>query len=68
MTDIHHKKEEQNENTVNTIMAGIAGAVAGGIAVAAAVVMSDKNNQKKVTDALVGAKEKVTKRIDTITS
>lgn len=66
MTDIHQKKELKNENNVSPVVAGIAGAVAGGIAVAAAMVMSDKKNQKKVSDAFVGAKEKVTGYMDTI--
>ncbi len=62
MTDSREKKKA---NTVNPIVAGIAGVVAGGVAVAAALVMSDKKNQKKVKDALVDAKEKVTDYIDT---
>jgi hypothetical protein len=66
MTDVHKKKETKSANTVNPLVAGIAGAVAGGMAVAAAVVMSDKKNQEKVKDAFIGAKEKVTGYIDTI--
>ena len=67
MTDIHQKKEIKVEsNAVSPVVAGIAGAVAGGIAVAAAMVMSDKKNQKKVSDAIVGAKEKVTDYMDSI--
>ena len=68
MTDTHQKKEIKKSNTINTVVAGIAGAVAGGMAVAAAVVMSDKKNQKKVKDAWVGAKEKVGEYMDTIKS
>lgn len=68
MTDVHQKKVVKNANTVNPIVAGIAGVIAGGAAVAAAVVMSDKKNQKKVKDAWVGAKEKVTEYMDTIKS
>ncbi len=68
MTDVQKKKEVKSTNTVNPIVAGIAGVVAGGVAVAAALVMSDKKNQKKVKDALEGAKEKVTEYIDTIKS
>lgn len=49
-------------------MAGIAGAVAGGMAVAAAVVMSDKKNQKKVKDAFTDAKNKATDYVDAIKS
>ena len=68
MTDSHQKKEIKNANTVNAIVAGVAGVVAGGVAVATALVMSDKKNQKKVKDALVDAKEKFTDYIDTIKS
>lgn len=68
MAVINQKKEVKSANTVNPIVAGIAGVVAGGMAVAAAVVMSDKKNQKKVKDVFDGAKEKVTERIDKIMS
>lgn len=68
MTDIHPKKVIKSDNTANTIIAGIAGVVAGGAAVAAAVLMSDKKNQKKVHDALDGAKEKVADFVQTIKS
>lgn len=53
---------------MNAVVAGIAGVVAGGVAVATAVVMSDKKNQKKVKDAWAGAKEKATEYMDTIKS
>jgi hypothetical protein len=66
MTDIHQKKEVKTTNVVNPIIAGIAGAVAGGVAVAAAIVMSDKKNQKKVAGALVDAKEKITQKIEEV--
>ena len=59
MTDLHQKKEAKKSNVVNAVVAGIAGVIAGGVAVATAVVMSDKKNQKKVKDAWVGTKEKV---------
>ena len=44
----------------------LAGAIAGGAAVAAAVILSDKKNQKKVKEAFIGAREKVTEYIDSI--
>ena len=68
MTESHQKKEIKSANTVNPILAGIAGVVAGGMAVAAAVVMSDKKNQKKVGAAWVGVKEKVGEYMDTVKS
>ncbi len=68
MTESHLKKEVKSANAGNSIAAGIAGVIAGGAAVAAAVVMSDKENQKKVKDALVGAKEKSTEYLDAMRS
>jgi len=68
MTEVHQKKVAKSANTVNSIVAGVAGVIAGGAAVAAAVIMSDKKNQKKVENALHGAKGKVTEFIDTITT
>jgi hypothetical protein len=68
MTDIHQKKEVKNINSVSPIVAGIAGVVAGGVAVAAAVVMSDKKNQKAVSDAFIDAKKKVTGYVDSVKS
>lgn len=47
MTDEHKKQKTTDANTINIVAAGIAGVIAGGAAVAATVLMSDKNNQKK---------------------
>lgn len=66
MIDSKKTKDAKKAGTVNSIVAGVAGVVAGGMAVAAAVVMSDKKNQKKVNDVLVGAKEKVTEIVSAI--
>jgi hypothetical protein len=68
MKDSQKTIDAKKAGTVNSIVAGVAGVVAGGIAVAAAVVMSDKKNQKKVSDVLVGAKEKVAELLDTVHS
>lgn len=65
MTDISKKKEIKNHG-VNPLVAGIAGVVAGGMAVAAAVAMSDKKNQEKMKEAWTDTKEKVTDYMDTI--
>lgn len=59
MTDVQHKIEPKNTNTMNTVAAGVVGAIAGGVAVAAAVLMSDEKNQKKVKAAFTNTKEKV---------
>lgn len=68
MKDVEKNKDTKSTNRVSPVVAGIAGAVAGGMAVAAAIVMSDKKNQKKVKDAIVDAKDKVTKYAETIKS
>lgn len=64
MTDTHMKNDDKGVAGVNPVIAGIAGVVAGGMAVAAAVAMSNKDNQKKVVDAVVGAKDKVVEYVD----
>jgi flagellar basal body-associated protein FliL len=66
MTDEHKKQKTADSNTINIVAAGIAGVIAGGAAVAATVLMSDKNNQKKAKEALTDVKEKVTKYMDTV--
>lgn len=68
MTNSHKKKETKNSNAGKAIAAGIAGAIAGGMAVAAAVVMSDKKKRKKVEEAFGDVKDKVTEFIDTVKS
>lgn len=57
MTDKHN-------NSVNPIVAGIAGAVAGGVAVASAIAMSDKKNQKKVKAVLTNVKDQAVDYIE----
>lgn len=66
MTDSKNTIDAKKAGTVNSIVAGVAGVIAGGAAVAAAVVMSDKKNQKKVGNMMVGVKEKVTDYIDSV--
>jgi hypothetical protein len=66
MTNSTNKKEEQKNQAVKAIATGVAAVVAGGVAIAAAVAMSDKKNQKKVSDAFDGAKEKLTDYIDSV--
>lgn len=68
MNDIHGKKEGKSTNTVSPLVAGVAGVVAGGVAAAAAFVLSDKKNQKKAKTALVGIKERIKGYIDTTTA
>lgn len=68
MIDTHKKHELSNGHGMSPVVAGLAGVVAGGVAVAAAVVMSDKKNQQKVKDALDGAKNKVAGYVDSVKS
>jgi len=68
MTDTHMKKDDKGVAGVNPVIAGIAGVVAGGMAVAAAVAISNKDNQKKVADAVNDAKDKVVGYVDEMTS
>ncbi len=67
MTD-NQKKESKSTNGVNPLIAGIAGVVAGGVAAAAAFVLSDKKNQKKVKAVFDDVKETVKEYIDTVQS
>lgn len=63
MNDIKKKNIHAPAASVNPVIAGIAGVIAGGVAVAAAVAMSDKTNQKKVKEALTDAKDKVSEYV-----
>lgn len=64
----NQKKESKSANGINPLVAGIAGVVAGGVAAAAAFVLSDKKNQKKVKAAFDGVKDTVKEYIDTVQS
>lgn len=66
MTDI--KTKQQTAYSVNPLVAGIAGAVVGGAAVAAAIVMGDKKNQKKVGEVIDSAKENISKFAGSVAS
>lgn len=58
MAELHQKKETKDTNTINPVVAGIAGVVAGGVAVATAIAMNDKKNQEKVKESLDNVKDK----------
>lgn len=64
MTDTMKKKTME----VNPIVAGIAGAVAGGLAVAAAMTINTKENKEKVADAIDTAKANVADAVEKIKS
>jgi hypothetical protein len=54
MTDI--KKSNQTSGSVNPVVAGMAGAVVAGVAVAGAMAMANKDNQDKVNDVVSNVK------------
>ena len=58
MTNINKKKIEVKKSGVNPVMAAVAGAVAAGVAVAGAMIMSDKKNQAKVKGIVTDIKNK----------
>jgi uncharacterized membrane protein YgaE (UPF0421/DUF939 family) len=55
----HQKKQDKGKSSVNSVVAGVTGAVIGaGIAVAgAAVVLNDKKNREKVKKVLTSVKK-----------
>lgn len=59
MTDI--KKSNQTNVSVNPVVAAVAGAVVGGVAVAGAMIMSDKDNQDKVKEVTSNVVDKAQK-------
>ena len=60
MTNVQVKKEVKKANPIVPVMAGIVGAVVGGVAVAASMFMGDKKNQEKIKTGLDEAKVKAT--------
>jgi len=66
MTELQKKKEVKKSNTVNPIMAGIAGAMVGGVAVATSMVMSNKKNRDKLKAKLTEAKNQTTEYLDDV--
>jgi len=59
MTSAPVKKEVKKANPIVPVMAGIVGAVVGGVAVAASMIMGDKKNQEKIKTGLNEAKGQV---------
>lgn len=59
-----HKKQQDNKNTKGTIIAGIAGAVVAGVAVAATMVMKDEKTKKKVEKILTNIKDQAMDYVD----
>ena len=63
MTEVQKKTKNKKKRGMSPVVAGIAGVVAGGMAVAAAVMMSDKKNQKKAKEVWNGARGQVKKNV-----
>lgn len=60
MKDNKNKKKVQQATVINPVAAAFTGAIIGaGAVVAGAIVMSDKNNQKKVEKVVNDAKDKI---------
>jgi hypothetical protein len=66
MKDTKQTNEHMPSTAATVIGAGIAGAIAGGVAVAA--MMNDKHTQKKIADAMTETKKKVTDMVDAVKS
>lgn len=66
MTELQKKKEIKNLNTANQVMAAVAGAVVGGVAVATSMVMSNKKNRDKIKAGLSNAKNQTTEYLDDV--
>lgn len=57
MKDSDQKKQDERRNGLNQVAAAVTGAIVGaGVAVAGAVIMSDKKNREKVKKVLNNAK------------
>lgn len=66
MTNINKKKVEVKKSGVNPVMAAVAGAVAAGVAVAGAMIMADKKNQKKVKGVVTDIKNKAEHKVNQV--
>lgn len=63
MTD-KNVKSQADGKVASPVLAAVAGAVVGGIAVASAMIMSNKDNQDKVKKVVATGVDKVTKLED----
>lgn len=57
MTNI--QKSNKTSAVINPVVAAVAGAVVGGVAVAGAIIMSDKDNQDKVNKVVSNVKDDI---------
>lgn len=67
MTDKNKKKQNNKKNTVGSVVAGVAGAVAiAGVAVAATIALKDKKSREKVKKVLVNVKDQAMDYVETL--
>lgn len=53
-----HQKKQNDKNTISTVVAGVAGAVAiAGVAVAATMALKDEETRQKVKKVLINVKD-----------
>jgi hypothetical protein len=57
MTNI--QKSNKTSGVINPVVAAVAGAVVGGVAVASAIIMSNKDNQDKVNEVVSNVKDDI---------
>jgi uncharacterized membrane-anchored protein YhcB (DUF1043 family) len=63
MTSVPMKKEVNKTNPIIPVVAGMVGAVVGGVAVATSMIMGDKKNREKIKNGLDEAKDKTTEYV-----
>lgn len=67
MVDHNQKKQDDNKNTVGSIVAGVAGGVAiAGVAVAATIALKDEKTRKKVGKVLTDVKDHAIDYVETL--
>lgn len=66
MTDKNQEKQADDKNAINSVAAGIVGAVAiAGVAVAATIALKDQKTRDKVKKVLINAKDRAIDYVDT---
>lgn len=67
MTNIQRKKQNDNKNTMGSVVAGVAGAVAiASVAVAATMALKDEKTRKKTKKVFIDVKDQAINYIDAL--
>lgn len=67
MNKIYQKKQDENKNTINSVIAGVAGAAAiAGAAVGAAMALKDEKTREKVRKVLISVKDQAINYVETL--